>query len=271
METAAIKEISKWVFICMPIINLDERYMELVKKNRFDLEILLDFRALDRFSDEYFKKTAKSLLKSGIKTTIHAPFHELFLGAPDSIVRKAVIKRMDAAFKAAEYFKPESVVVHLNFEEKRFRFVYDEWFSHIIPNIKRYAEKCDKIGAFLSVENVYEETPDALMEVLSELKGFPVYHCLDVGHLNAFSKSPLELWLKSLGRYIRQFHLHDNDGTNDTHSPIGTGNIDWGKIRTFISGMDPKPLITLEPHTEEDLWKTFDGFRKAGLLWALET
>jgi sugar phosphate isomerase/epimerase len=258
------------VFICIPLINLNERYLELIKKYRFNLEIGIDFRALDRFSDEYFKRTAKSLLKLGIRTTIHAPFHELFLGAPDSFVRKAAVKRMDAAFKAAEYFRPKSVVVHLNFEERRFRFVFDEWFGQIVPNLKRYAEKCDKMGAFLSVENVYEETPDAMIEIFSELKDYPAYHCLDVGHLNAFSKTTLEVWLKSLGKHIRQLHLHDNDAANDTHSPIGTGKIDFGRIRTFISGMDPKPLITLEPHTEEDLWTTLDGFRKTGLLWAVE-
>lgn len=255
----------------MPIIDLEEKYLALIKKHRFNLEILLDFRSLDRLSDQYFKKSAKSLLKLGINTTIHAPFHELFLGAPDGLIQKAAIKRMDAAFKVAGYFKPESIVIHLNYEEKRFRFVYDEWLSQIIPNIKRYAEKCDKMKAFLSVENVYEETPDAMAELFSKLKGFPVYHCLDVGHLNAFSKINLDSWLKTLGRYIRQFHLHDNDGSNDTHSPIGTGNVDWGRVRTFISGMDPKPLITLEPHSEDDLWKTFEGFDKTGLLWAVET
>jgi sugar phosphate isomerase/epimerase len=270
MEKNILKEIINSVFICMPFTRLNGRFIELIKEYRLNPEILIDFRALDLFSDEYFKKTAKSLHKLGIRTTIHAPFHELFLGAPDSFVRKAAVKRMDAAFKAAEYFRPKSVVVHLNFEERRFRFVYDEWFSQIVSNLKRYAEKCDKMGAFLSVENVYEETPDAMIEIFSELTDYPAYHCLDVGHLNAFSKTTLEVWLKSLGRHIRQIHLHDNDGTNDTHSPIGTGKIDFGRMRTFISGLDPKPLITLEPHTEEDLWKTLDGFRKTGLLWAVE-
>ncbi len=255
----------------MPLTNFDERNMALVKKYRFNLEILLDFRALDRFSDTYIKKTAKSLQKLGLKTTIHAPFHEIFIGAPDGVIQKAALRRMDAAFNSAVYFKPHAVVAHLNYEEKRFRYVYDEWHNRIVPGLKHYAEKCDKMGAFLSVENVYEETPDAMTELFSELKDFPVYHCLDVGHLNAFSKTSLDIWLKSLGRFIRHLHLHDNDGSADTHSPIGTGNVDWGRIRTFISGMDPKPLITLEPHTEEDLWKTFEGFNKTGLLWAVET
>jgi sugar phosphate isomerase/epimerase len=269
MESEKYKEIIKGVFICMPLINLDERYTKLIKEYRFNLEIGIDFRALDRFPARYFRKTADRLLDLGISTTVHAPFHELFLGAADRLVRKAAVKRIDAAFKAAEYFAPKSVVVHLNFEEKRFRFIYDEWFSQIVPNLKRYAEKCGKMGAFLSIENVYEEVPDAMIEVFSELKDYPAFHCLDVGHLNAFSKTNLDIWLQSMGSYIRQFHLHDNDRTNDTHSPIGTGNIDFNKIRTFISKMNTKPVITLEPHTEEDLWKTLDGFRDAGFPGAV--
>jgi sugar phosphate isomerase/epimerase len=264
MESEKYKEILNSIFICIPLINLDERYMKLIKEYHINPEIGIDFRALDRFPAGYFKKTAHNLLDIGICTTIHAPFHELFLGAPDGLIQKAAVKRMDAAIRAAACFSPKSVVIHLNFEEKRFRFIYDEWFTQIIPNLKRYAEKCGKMGAFLSVENVYEEVPDAMIEVFSELKDYPVYHCLDVGHLNAFSKTNLDMWLQSMGPYIRQFHLHDNDGTNDTHSPIGTGNLDFGKIRSFISKMNTKPIITLEPHSDEDLWKTLDGFRAAG-------
>ncbi|MFH0974416.1 MAG: sugar phosphate isomerase/epimerase [Spirochaetota bacterium] len=273
MEQPDIKEIINNVFICMPFINLNERYahyFRLIKRNRLNLEIGIDFRALDKFPAEYFRKLADELLGLGISTTVHAPFHEIFLGAPDTLVRKAALKRMDNAFKVIKYFLPKLVVVHLNYEEKRYRFIYDEWLNQIIPNLKRYAEKCGRIGAFLSVENVYEETSDAMTDVFNNLKGYPVYHCLDVGHLNCFSKMDLESWLFNLGPYIRQFHLHDNNGINDTHSPIGTGNIDFNKIKAFISKANPKPVITLEPHSEEDLWKTLEGFHEKGLLESLK-
>ena len=126
-----LKQITDSVFICKPLVNLDEHFMELVKEYRFNLEIGIDFRALDKFPKRYFRKTADTLRSLGISTTVHAPYHEIFLGAPDKFIREAAVKRMDAAFKAAEYFSPKSIVVHLNFEEKRYRFIYDEWITNI--------------------------------------------------------------------------------------------------------------------------------------------
>lgn len=265
-----LSDITPNVFICLPLVNLDETYFNLIKEYRFNLEIGFDFRALDIFNLDYFKNTAKRLLDLVDGITIHAPFHELFPGAPDKNIRNAAVSRLDAAFAAAKFFSPKSVVMHLNYEERRFRFVYDEWYRNAIVNLKRYAEMCGEMGAFLSVENVFEETPAAMKEVFSDLKGYPVYHCLDVGHLNCFSNTSLDLWLAELGPFIRQFHLHDNDGKSDTHSPIGTGNIDLDIIRKFISQSNPKPLITLEPHSLEDLWKTLEGFHNAGFPEALK-
>jgi hypothetical protein len=59
------------------------------------------------------------------------------------------------------------------------------------------------------------------------------------------------------------FHLHDNDGTRDHHLPIGSGSIRFGLVRDFIAKMKEKPIITLEPHSEEDIWRTLDGFVSA--------
>jgi hypothetical protein len=44
----------------------------------------------------------------------------------------------------------------------------------VIPNIIRYAKRCAGMGALLSLENVYEERPEAMVEVFERLKGYPV-------------------------------------------------------------------------------------------------
>ncbi len=269
MEPAQREAAIRKVFISMPAKKIDDHYWKLIERNRLNLEIGLDSASLDTLGKGRLADIARGLKDLGLAATVHAPFNEIFLGAPDRLVREAAIARLDGAFDIAEAFAPRAVVVHLNFEERRFRYLYDNWMELVIPNIIRYAERCAAMGALLSLENVYEETPAAMAEVFERLKRYPVGHCLDVGHVSAFSYTPLAGWFDATGPYIRHFHLHDNDGTRDGHLPIGSGSIRFDMVRDFIAKMKEKPIITLEPHSEDDIWRTLDGFVSTGLLDAM--
>lgn len=254
------------VYISMPARKIDTHYMSIILQNSMHLEIGLDYRSLESRSMNDFRTLAGQLDKAGIRTTVHSPFNELFLGAPDRLIRQAALERMDYAFAVAELFSPRAIVVHLNFEERRFRYLYNEWVDNIIPNLKRYAVRCGDMGSILSLENVYEETPEAVRDVFSRLRGYPVQLCLDVGHVSAFSDASLGVWLEEAGPYIGHFHLHDNDGSGDQHRPIGSGAIDFELVGMFIASMKSRPLVTLEPHAEDDIWKTLKGLASTGLL-----
>jgi sugar phosphate isomerase/epimerase len=66
-----------------------------------------------------------------------------------------------------------------------------------------------------------------------------------------------------LGPYIGQLHLHDNHGSHDEHLPLGSGKIDFYQLFTYLKSNEiPQPIITLEPHQEEDLWPSLDYLAK---------
>jgi len=71
-----------------------------------------------------------------------------------------------------------------------------------------------------------------------------LYFHADIGHLNVFGRDPVEY----LNRYkdkLLHVHLHDNNGIDDLHLPLGAGNIDWDHlINTLKSFYDS--TITLE-------------------------
>ncbi len=269
MQKEDIQRAIGQVFITMKARQFEKRFAPLVERWRMNCELVLDHHALDSFAKKDFRHIAKCMLCCGVRRTVHAPFQELFLGAPDILVRKAAMERLKYAFDIAALFKPESIVLHLNYEEKRFGFVFAEWFRNIIPDLEVFAKKAEAMGAMLALENVYEENPGTMREILLRLSGKNVWSCLDVGHVNAFSKAPLRQWLAKIGEFIRQFHLHDNDGKRDAHAPIGSGNVDFSKIARFIAVSRQKPMITLEPHTEEDIWKTLEGFCAQGISAAI--
>ena len=114
------------------------------------------------------------------------------------------------------------------------------------------------------LENVYEDGPDDIEIFFKHLVHQNVGFCLDTGHQAAFGNVPLEAWLDSLGLYLGQIHLHDNDGRYDDHLALGHGNINFQPLFDHLKTRK-KPLlaITLEPHKEEDLWPSLEYLEKA--------
>jgi sugar phosphate isomerase/epimerase len=252
------------VFISMPFRRIDAHMLALVRERRLDLEVGIDHAALDACSREEFARVAGALRDAGLAMTVHAPFREIFPGAPDRLVREAACARLDAAFALAPLFAPASIVMHLNFEYRRFGVAHRDWLGRTADALDRYAELAGDMGALLCLENVYEESPAVFGEVFDLLAAPNVRHCVDVGHLAAFSKIGVREWLDATGPRVGQFHLHDNDGSGDEHRPIGSGTVDFRAVREFMAGMDRAPLVTLEPHTEPHILATLKGFREAG-------
>ncbi len=71
--------------------------------------------------------------------------------------------------------------------------------------------------------------------------------CLDVGHANCFAAySPIE-FLNRYWKNIAHFHLHDNNGSEDSHSAIGSGNIDFEAIFALLQNFpDAQKVFELE-------------------------
>jgi sugar phosphate isomerase/epimerase len=113
------------------------------------------------------------------------------------------------------------------------------------------------------LENVYEHSPDDIRILFEKLGNQGVRFCLDTGHQAVFSHVPLETWVESLGTYLGQLHLHDNFGKQDEHRALGQGSIDIKMLlNQLIAIRREPPIITLEPHKEEDLWPSFEYLEK---------
>jgi sugar phosphate isomerase/epimerase len=92
-------------------------------------------------------------------------------------------------------------------------------------------------------------------------------HCFDVGHFNVFSRIPLEKWLSRIASGGRiHFHFHDNRGDNDSHLPVGAGNVDWYRLKKIIPALFRDFTVTLESHTRKDLEKSLRFYRKIFIL-----
>jgi len=72
---------------------------------------------------------------------------------------------------------------------------------------------------------------------------------LDVGHANQN-----QCLSEFLAEPARHYHLHDNKGTEDTHSEIGTGTIDFSNVMCAVQKSGITPIIEVS---------TFDAVRNS--------
>jgi len=173
---------------------------------------------------------------------------------------KAVTRsRFEQLLKLVPLFKPKAVVCHAGYDWKRYGYFKEEWIGSSLETWSWLAGSLVEQKSRLMLENVYEDDPDDIRIILEGLKLQNVGFCLDAGHLFAFGQSQLQPWLEELGSYIGQLHLHDNHGRSDEHLPLGHGKIDFKQLFAYLISNDlPRPIITLEPHREEQLWPSLD-------------
>jgi sugar phosphate isomerase/epimerase len=95
-------------------------------------------------------------------------------------------------------------------------------------------------------ENVWEPQPEIVRRVLDGVGSENFKANLDTGHVNIYSKVPIERWVEVLGDHLAYIHLNDNRGDSDNNLAPGDGNIRWDKFFEALELYGLKPRICLE-------------------------
>jgi len=231
---------------------VEKQWRDLFFNNGLNPEIGLAAEALDNFSLSDFKHFADQFHNRNCSITLHGPFMDLSPGSPDPKVRELTKFRFKQLIDAASVFKPKTVVCHAGYDHVRYDFCKKQWLEHTIATWQWLGQELFDRGTRLMLENVYEKNPSELLQVLEQLDPAHIGYCLDVGHLTSFGNYSLTKWLDATEKYIGQFHLHDNHGDHDSHLGMGKGSINFDTLYKSIQQMENKPVITIEPHEQED-------------------
>ncbi|MBA3013776.1 MAG: sugar phosphate isomerase/epimerase [Desulfobulbaceae bacterium] len=253
-------------FINAPILHLLEgELLSLFLKHRFQPEIGLEGNALYSKSKSDFQKIAHSLTDEGLSCTLHAPFFDLSPGALDPKIRAATREKLQLAFELIDIFKPQAVICHLNFESNKHGYKLEEWFAQAEETFRQLLAMAASHQTTLALENTYESEPSQHIRMMQALDSPFAKICLDAGHMQAFAKCPWQDWLPAMP-WVGHLHLHDNQGDTDTHQAIGHGNFDFPGFLNALTQHNVHPRITLEPHTDQDLWASLDALAHLGVV-----
>lgn len=172
----------------------------------------------------------------------HAPFNELFPCAIDPKARDLAAFRFRQAIQLAKSYNAEKIIIHGGYNP---RIYYPIWYTEqSILFWKGFLQQ--NLGIPIVLENVFEEEPDMLLDIVKEINDPQLRICLDVGHVNAYSRlSPLE-WLEKCAPYISHFHIHNNYGDMDSHNGLDMGSIPMKQLLNRADELCPQATFTLE-------------------------
>jgi len=251
------------VQVNIPFTMLYESFLDGFLMEGLNPEIGFDASALDRYAPSDFCHVAKKLRERNLTVTLHAPFMDLSPGSPDPRVRSLTRERLGQILGPVRAFLPKTVVCHTGYDARRYGHMWGDWIERSLELWSWLAEQVRSEGALLMLENVYEQGPEEMHTLFEQLAGHGVGFCLDTGHQAAFGRTPPEQWIEFLGPYLGQLHLHDNSGKRDEHLALGNGNIDFFRLFRRLERLTKRPpVVTLEPHREEDLPPSFKYLEK---------
>ncbi|MBR4286972.1 MAG: sugar phosphate isomerase/epimerase [Clostridia bacterium] len=229
---------------------LSEAGYDAIDFSQFDKEI---YESLD--DKAYYTEIRKYAEDKGLCfNQSHAPFASSFED------EERTAKRFDEivnAIKRASYLGIKNIIVHpcqhLKYDvegnpEKLFEYNM-EFYSRLIPY-------CEEYGIRVALENMWQYTgmvnhstcsrPDEFVRYLDGLNNDCFVACLDLGHA-ALVRENIGDFIKKLGnKRLQCLHVHDVDGTNDSHTLPFYGSINWDKVMRALAQIDYKGDLTFE-------------------------
>ena len=197
--------------------------------------------------------------------TLHGAFLDVIPFSPDAAIREIAAKRIEQSIANAEKIGAAAVVFHTNYNPFLNTAAYKrDWIQQNVRFWSGILEKHPGISIYL--ENMFDTTPDMLKELSVQLCRYKNYGvCLDYAHA-ALSKTPPQIWVQELGRFVKHVHLNDNDLVSDLHLAWGSGKL-GRKIfyDSYVKYMSNATLL-IETSSIENQRRSLEVFAEDGFL-----
>ncbi len=263
-----LKTLRKHESLDMIVIHINVPYSLLLQridfavKNRIHPEIYFSAEDLDDCREREARDLSRTLQENRLEITFHGPFMDLSPGGVDRRVKEVTLDRLAKTIELAHFFKPKIIVFHPGYERWKFDGNIKLWLESSLQTWRPLVKRAEETGLTLAIENVFEETPEPIKNLLDEIDSPHFRFCFDTGHHNVFSQVPVSVWIEALRSYLSEVHLHDNHKEMDEHLPMGEGRFDFNQFFALLSHYKLKPIYTIEPHEEAHLWRGLEALRK---------
>ena len=184
----------------------------------------------------------KKKLEGIPRSLLHAPYNELFPCAIDKKARALAAERYRQATDLATRYGSRKVIIHGGYNP---RIYFPVWY--VKQSVLFWQDFLrDNPGIEIVLENVLEDDPRWLLDIVAGVDDPRLRLCLDIGHVNAYSSVPLTDWLVLWAPYLSHLHIHNNDGSRDAHNALNEGTIPIKELLLQAQHLCPDATYTLE-------------------------
>ncbi|WAI00940.1 sugar phosphate isomerase/epimerase family protein [Methanogenium organophilum] len=167
--------------------------------------------------------------------SLHAPSRGVNVASTLEPIRRASVEVVSEALTIAGELNA-NVVIHPG---------YCAWAGGKVSSLRALRHSLDEIAAVADDTGVtffVENMPKWPYFFFSTPEDYQYFDncniCLDTGH--AFMTGTLDSFLSLPFEHC---HIHDNDGTEDSHSPVGSGGIDWDTVLGTLAERKVEPVL----------------------------
>jgi len=230
-------------------VNLDEKILDnLLILHNLNLNLELCITDSRYLFDRYLplgESLGKQIGSYGLKTNFHLPFYGLQLGCKDHYIRELSFKLIMQGLRRAAELKISRAIMHLAFPPYIPQKGKEKWLESFYLNLEKLLSYCQQKKITLLLENTHEHNPEVFTKILTHYrteKDLAV--CLDLAHIYCYSKVSFLEWWSACSEKIKIIHLSDNNRDEDSHLPLGDGQIDF--LDLFQTTVDRDLTYTLE-------------------------
>ncbi len=224
-------------------------FIEFAEDNHYGIEIT-SFAfpwILDGDWKTLFQSYKLALRDFGNEVAIHGVFMDMLTASRDakrvSVARERILQNIEIA----KQLEAEIVTFCSCFNPCiKFQGYVGGYTQRQIRFWSEILESVGDSSLILVFENLWEPQPELIRDVLDDINSKNFKALLDTGHVNIFSKVPIERWVEVLANHLSYIHLNDNHGDLDNNLLPGEGNIKWDGFFDALKCYGLKPRICLE-------------------------
>ncbi|MDY0236245.1 MAG: sugar phosphate isomerase/epimerase [Gudongella sp.] len=240
------------------ISTIEELDIDVLNRNNIGVEIQdfvepnLSQKEKNNLISEYKERLAD--LKGSI--AIHGPFLDLKPSSPDPDIRRVSIEKYLESLEIARQLNADYIIFHSQINPHLNSPSLKELNNFQAKDFWEEALTLTEFKGVILLENIFEETPLMLKELIECIDNDRIRINLDIGHLN-LSKASLKDWIVGLKDYIAYIHIHGNNGIYDQHNSPSESLIE----EVFLNLMNLKlnPKIALE-YKIDNLYKEINRY-----------
>jgi sugar phosphate isomerase/epimerase len=205
------------------------------------------------------------LTSYNFKYFLHVPSIDINLASLNPNIGKASEKIVIDAVRFASKVNAELVVSHAGRLSRDYpQSFIEKAFENVLTRLRRIVKVSKDLGIIFTIENDHKASDYLIAgypkQVLSLVRNLGCKLTLDIGHAKTLGK--IGAFLDTLSMYTVNVHLHDNNGAEDEHMPLGKGKIPIAKLLRKIKTSSYSPSLTLECHSIEGLRQDYNLLKR---------